>query len=247
MVYVTGDTHRDFMRVAAFCKRHETTKKDVLIILGDAGINYIGDGLDDRCKNDLKELPITLFCVHGNHERRPSTVKGYALSKFHGGLVYKQKRYPNLLFAKDGETYDFDGQKCFVIGGAYSVDKANRLAKGYLWFEDEQPSAEIKKQVEANLERMNHHADIILSHTCPLKYIPTETFLPHIDQSAVDRSTEEWLDTIEDKTDYGLWYCGHYHTNKSVNKMRFLYTEIVAISPYDKASKNSESEKKSNE
>lgn len=41
--------------------------------------------------------------------------------------------------------------KTIVIGGAYSVDKFYRLSKGYNWFEDEQPSDEIKAYVESNL------------------------------------------------------------------------------------------------
>lgn len=51
-------------------------------------------------------------------------------------------------FAIDGEIYDFFGHSCIVIGGAYSVDKYYRLARGYNWFEDEQPSDEIKEKVE---------------------------------------------------------------------------------------------------
>ena len=40
MIYITGDTHRDFGRIFDFCEENGTTKDDVLIILGDAGINY---------------------------------------------------------------------------------------------------------------------------------------------------------------------------------------------------------------
>ena len=42
-------------------------------------------------------------------------------------MVWVEDKYPNLLFAKDGEVYDFDGYKCLVIGGAYSVDKYWRI------------------------------------------------------------------------------------------------------------------------
>ena len=43
--------------------------------------------------------------------------------EWHGGLVYREEEYPNLVFAKDGEIYDIAGKKTIVIGGAYSVDK----------------------------------------------------------------------------------------------------------------------------
>ncbi len=48
----------------------------------------------------------------------------------------------------------------------------------------------IKAKVESVLEKRNWQVDIVLSHTCPLRYEPTEVFLPFIDQSKVDKSTE---------------------------------------------------------
>ena len=114
-----------------------------------------------------------------------------------------------------------NGLNYLAIGGAYSVDKFYRVARGYGWWVDEQPSDEIKRYVEKQLR--THKVDIVLSHTCPGKYIPTEMFLPTIDQSAVDHSTEEWLDKIEDSLDYRAWYCGHWHTDKRVDRMHFLY------------------------
>lgn len=43
---------------------------------------------------------------------------GYKLVSWHGGLVYKEEKYPNILFAKDGEIYDFNGKSVMPIGGA---------------------------------------------------------------------------------------------------------------------------------
>ena len=59
MIYITGDTHRDFRNVARFCEQIHTEKTDVLIILGDAGINYYGGEQDVRKKKYLESLPIT--------------------------------------------------------------------------------------------------------------------------------------------------------------------------------------------
>ena len=112
--------------------------------------------------------------------------------------MYKESTYPNLLFAKDGEIYDLDGHKAIAIGGAYSVDKYYRLASGGHWWPDEQPSDEIKRRVEEKLASVSWRVDIVMSHTCPDKYIPVEALLPGINQDFVDRSTEKWLDTIED-------------------------------------------------
>ena len=63
-IYITGDTHRDFERLYYFCEENRTTKDDIMIILGDAGINYYLLGTDDNLKDELNSMPITLFCIH---------------------------------------------------------------------------------------------------------------------------------------------------------------------------------------
>lgn len=226
MIYITGDTHRDFRRIAYFCDTVGTRTGDTLIILGDAGINYFGGQKDKEFKRMLSELPVTLFCIHGNHEQRPAALPGYFEAQWRGGVVYREKEYTNLLFARDGEVFDFDGRQCLVIGGAYSVDKPYRT-QNVSWWPDEQPSEAIRRSVEARLKALGNRVDVILSHTCPLKYEPVEVFLPGIDQSAVDKSTEQWLDVLEDRLSYDRWYCAHYHTEKAVDKLRFLYQSIM--------------------
>lgn len=226
MIFITGDTHRNFKHIVSFCKKFNTSKKDVLLILGDAGINYCENQEDDIIKEGLQKLPITLFCIHGNHEARPESISTYELAYFHEGKVYVEEHYPNILFAKDGEIYNLDGKKTIVIGGAYSVDKYYRLKNHWRWWKDEQPSEYTKSFVENKLLANDWNVDVVLSHTTPSKYEPVETFLPMIDQSAVDKSTELWLDEIEDRLEYKKWYCGHYHIDKSIDKIRFLYNTI---------------------
>ncbi len=100
------------------------------------------------------------------------------------------------------------------------MDKMIRLMYGYGWWPDEQPSEEIKRDVERKLDELRWKVDVVLSHTTPLKYEPVEVFLKGIDQSKVDKSTEEWLDGIEDRLDYQKWYCGHYHTERRLTGWR---------------------------
>lgn len=233
MVYITGDTHGDFRRVADFCDMHQTSREDILIVLGDAGINYYRRWKDMHLKEQLTKLPITLFCIHGNHEIRPHKITSYRLIDWHDGQVYVEDDYPNILFGIDGNIYTIGNQRCVVIGGAYSVDKSYRLINGWGWWADEQPSPEIKAFVEEQLRGCDYRVDVVLSHTCPLKYEPIEVFLPCIDQSDVDKSTEEWLDTIEDALQYTRWYCGHYHTEKKIDHMRFLFEAIEPFSVPD--------------
>ena len=227
MVYYTGDIHGNVKGVAAFAKQFELTESDVLVILGDVGANYYGNKRDRYCKDDLAQMKPTVFCIHGNHERRPAAIPGYRQKEWNGGVVWYEKEYPHLLFAKDGDIFDIEGTRHLVIGGAYSVDKYYRLARNYLWFPDEQPTAEIKAYVEDQITK--HQIDIVLSHTCPYKYEPREAFLPMIDQSTVDDSTERWLDEIEEKVDYKAWLCGHWHIDKQIDKLHFMFNDVVTL------------------
>lgn len=226
MIYYTGDIHGSAAEVIAFCNKMELTEDDIVILLGDVGANYFGNWRDTDIKAELQELPPTFFCIHGNHEMRPSTIPTYLTKEWNGGTVWYEEEYPSLLFAKDGELFTLDGQTHLVLGGAYSVDKYYRLSRGYGWWEDEQPSEEIKAACQRRIEACGHVVDIVLSHTCPYKYIPREAFLPMINQDSVDDSTERWLDSIGDSLTYKRWYCGHWHINKRIDKMHFLFHDF---------------------
>lgn len=226
MIYITGDKHGDYTSIFNFCDKYKTNINDIMIVLGDAGINYYLDDRDYILKNSLLKLPITLFCIHGNHEERPENINTYKTKTFNGGIIYYEEDYPNILFAKDGEIYSFNGLSTLVIGGAYSVDKEYRLLNGYNWYPSEQPSTETKEHIKNVLKNNNYNIDIILSHTYPLKYEPVEVFLSSINQDKVDKSTEVFLDEIENTTNYKIWYCGHFHTDKKIDKMRFMMNDI---------------------
>lgn len=231
MVYITGDTHGEFRHIKRFCEIANTSKSDTLIILGDSGLNYYTDERQHRFKSKAARLPITLFCIHGNHEERAELLPQYTLKRLWGGRVLVEPQYPSLLFAQDGEVYNIPSQSgikpSLVIGGAYSVDKFYRLNTGANWYQSEQPSDSIKLKVESALKARGLQIDTILSHTCPFRYIPREWFIAGIDQSTVDVSTELWLDDIlTNLIHYNKWYCGHYHGDKVIDKLEFMYYNI---------------------
>ncbi|NLJ19389.1 metallophosphoesterase [Globicatella sulfidifaciens] len=226
MIYITGDTHRDFERVMDFCDEVGTSQEeDIMIILGDAMINYYLDANDTWLKEELSEYPITFFFIHGNHEERPYMIDSYEEDDWNGGIIYVEKEYPHLIFAKDGEIYDFDGRKAMAIGGAYSVDRFSRD----VWFDTEQPDEIIKTYVEQQLDKIDWKIDYIFSHTAPYKYEPREEYLPNINQEYIDKSTEQWLDEIEDKLDYERWYLGHYHCDKRIDRVTIMYMEFEEL------------------
>lgn len=245
--YITGDKHRDFTQVEQFCIQERTKRKDVLIVLGDASFNYYGDERDDELKTVVSGFSITLFCLHGNKEQRPHNVGSYGIRNFCGGKVYYEPKYPNILFAIDGEVYTFDGREYLVMGGAHSVDKQRCIELNKPYFNDEMPSEESKAKALQNLSIRGNKIYGLLTHTCPLKYLPREVFMTTMEnvqkrakktgfalpffkkktfKPDIDRSTEEWLDKIEDTVEYTEWFCGHYHVDKSIDKITMLHRYI---------------------
>jgi len=230
MVYLTGDIHGNVRDALWLIQKHQITPNDIFVLLGDVGLNYYGNEQGDKKRKKLlNSAGVPILCIHGNHEERPFNIQSYGETTWHGGTVYIEEKFPNLLFAKDGEIYDLEGHKAIAAGGAYSVDKFYRLRNGMHWFPDEQPSDEIKQIVEQQLSRRDWKMEIILSHTCPQKYVPTEAFMPGLDQSLIDHSTEEWLDYLEGKLDYDAWFCGHWHIDKRIDKIHFLMHGIEAL------------------
>ena len=61
MIYITGDKHGDFSEVYAFCYKNKTTRDDLMIVLGDAGINYYANEQDIYLKNSLLQLLSFVF------------------------------------------------------------------------------------------------------------------------------------------------------------------------------------------
>ena len=241
--FITGDKHRRFEKVKEFCREMNTRRKDVLIILGDPGFNYYDDKRDDELKKEISKLNITLFCLHGNKENRPQNVGTYGVRSFCGGKVYYEPKYPNIYFAIDGEIYTFEGKKYMVVGGAHSVDKLRCLDEGTPFWYDEMPDDATKETVELNLQKEGNKIYGMMTHTCPIDYLPTEMFMSTRQNASIkrkprkakskklfkpdiDRSTEIWLGELEKKLDYEVWFCGHYHVDKQIDKIQMICNDI---------------------
>lgn len=157
MIYFTGDIHGAVDGIADFINKIHPTMEDVIVLLGDVGANYYTGRRDNLLKAFLNDAGTVFLCIHGNHERRPTTIPGYVETEWHGGKAWVQPEYPNLIFARDGEIYTLNGLRYLVIGGAYSVDKYYRLSRGWGWWPDEQPSPEIKTLAESAPQAAARH------------------------------------------------------------------------------------------
>ena len=99
-IFLTGDKHGDFFDLVKDSNRYGLSNKDLLIILGDVGVNYFGTAFfsrnDNHAKTQLSQIPCTILCVHGNHELRPTSkeIKGkYRRIEWMAGQAYKTTIY----------------------------------------------------------------------------------------------------------------------------------------------------------
>lgn len=98
------------------------------------------------------------------------------------------------------------------------------------WFKSEQMDMNTKNRVVDTLARKRWACDIILTHTAPIQYEPTEVFLPSVNQSSVDKSMEKFFGQLIKTIQFQHWYAGHYHVDKAVNdNFMFLYKKVIPL------------------
>lgn len=235
-IFLKGDCHGEFQTIQDWVnsikdnpKQQALDDTDVLILLGDVGINYFLNIKDSRNKAFLcAQFPGIILCIMGNHEKRPNLMPNmHIITEKFGGKVYQDAAFPRINWTINGEIYNINGKTFFPIDGAYSVDKYYRLDRGWAWFPEEIIDDEDKEKVRQTAMQITA-VDYVLSHTCPISKEPIETFLDFIDQSTVDTSEEEFLQEIWDNLYFEKWFCGHWHTEKD-GKLTFLYHRIIEL------------------
>jgi 3-oxoacid CoA-transferase subunit A len=245
--YCIGDTHGVMQPIVDWAARLHDIVGSLddygLIIMGDAGFNYY---LNDRDKSTKKKVNnlwgLTIYCVRGNHEQRPELVPGMNNNYDENvdNYVYYEDEFMNIRYLMDGYAYNFNGLRTLVLGGAYSVDKDYRLSKGYpwQWFEKEQLSAQEMQEIEKlytdefTKEFNGNKFDVVMSHTCPFSWQPTDLFLSTINQTKVDNTMEKWMDSFKDKIQWKLWIFGHFHADRYIHmhpQIRMIYHDIEPL------------------
>lgn len=229
-VFIGGDIHGEVSKIKKFCEMEQTTTEDILILLGDVGLNYTLDKYDKMFKEYISKLPITILCIHGNHEERPANIGSYLIKSYEdfGCNCWVEENYPNIIFPFDGKM-TIKNKTFLVMGGAYSVDKYYRLLSFKKWFKSEQMSEETKNYIRRLVSSQKDY-DYVLTHTAPVSEEPTYLFLAGIDQDSVEKDMEIFLEEIKNKINFKHWYFGHYHDDKNFKpKFTILYNNFINL------------------
>lgn len=215
---ITGDTHGERARFSALVAEN---KGEILIIAGDCGLVFLDDAEERRFLDELAEEDITICFVDGNHENFDA-LGAYPVERWRGGNVHRIRR--NILHLMRGQIFRIEGQSVFVMGGAYSRDRAMRV-EGLSYWKSELPVREEYDEAARNLALHRFSVDYIISHTAPREIIHRmgRQIDPH------DAELTGFLEWVMYETEYKEWFFGHWHTEKTVGNHRALWFDVVEV------------------
>ncbi len=248
MVLITGDTHGRFDRLMTLrsLRAGGLRRGDCLIICGDFGGVWFADGQQERVLDQLARLPYTVLFADGNHENF-DCLETYPVTDWNGGRVQVIRR--NVLHLMRGEIYEIEGKSYFVLGGAASHDLWNGVldpaspdfieryralrrrgaffrVKGASWWPQELPSEEELARAWVNLQTHGMAVDVVITHCAPTavqdmiaRKLQNDTYVPNL--------LTDFLQLVWNTCQFGAWYCGHYHREMKIGRLRVLHESLV--------------------
>jgi len=224
---ITGDTHGtlDIDKVERFFGEHEGeyTEDDYLIICGDVGVCGFSPDVEKETRRILKEIPVTVLFIDGNHEHH-ERLNDHPVDEWMSGKVHFVES--SIIHLMRGQVYDIDGVRFFTFGGAYSVDRYMRT-QGIDWFPEEIPTREEYEEGLDNLEACGYKVDYIITHTAPREVAAA---LGYGEESFDEIALRRYLQQIADEAEFKMWFFGHFHEDEVIeNIFMAMYDEVAVI------------------
>lgn len=251
MIYLTGDTHGDWMnrlKMDSFPEQKEMTKDDYVIVCGDFGI-WDNSNREKYNLDWLENRSFTTLFVSGNHENY-DILDNLLVEEWHGGKVNFIR--PSVIHLMRGQIFHVKNKTFFTFGGASSHDisagilepddpnfkeKKKQLDKKpyalyrinhVSWWERELPSEEEMQEGWNNLEKQNNEVDYIITHS------PYTSLLREMDGGSGLYKSDyltDYLQKIKQIVKYKKFFFGHMHQNVNFNleKAICIYEQIIRI------------------
>ena len=243
-IYITGDIHGDFNKIANETNFFKYKEEDYYIICGDFGI------WDLKNVKTLQKLasfiPCTVLFCDGNHENF-NILYSFPIVDYCGGKAHKIA--DNIYHLIRGEIFTIEGKTFFAMGGASSHDiedgildpkdryfsrKRRRLEeagrymfriKGRSWWPEEMPSLDEYSNARFNLLKYHFKVDYILTHCAPTR------IQSRLDSQFKPDTLTDFLNEVFITTEFKHWYCGHYHRNQDFvdDNFTILYGQIRKV------------------
>lgn len=223
-IFISGDIHGTVdigKLVKYFDWRNDLTKDDYLILCGDVGVCGFQSEQEKATIATLRKLPVTTLFCDGNHENFDK-LYGYAEEEWNGGMIHRI--CDDIIHLMRGQVYDIDNLSFYVFGGAYSVDRNNRV-EGITWFEEEIPSDDEIQMGWSNLETNDFSVDYVITHTAPYEVISALGFDVYEEEEAFIKELQRMADNME----FQQWFFGHLHEDVRIEEYTCVYNEMIEL------------------
>ncbi len=230
MIYVCGDLHGTYDMAKIYNRNFPESaymKKgsDFLIQLGDFGLIWYPKGVREYDKNNssMRELAnkkYNFLFLDGNHENHDLLNELEVVEKWGGKVgIIRFANGKNIYHLKRGEIYTINNKKILTIGGALSIDRANRV-EGLTWWSGELLSKADEDNIFKNLEIHNYKVDFILTHTAPFSIVKRILYKYGMSSTKLhDDPTTKVLEQVYARCEFKQWHFGHFHID------RFIYED----------------------
>lgn len=209
-VLVVGDSHGDSDFIEFMF--HQAIKRNCSKIfqLGDFGfwphVNW-GRKFIEYTREASTKYEIPLYWIDGNHDAHPSFWLHGELggdNQFYRNNVNFLNTGGNTWYSPRGHTWEWDGIKFLSVGGAWSIDKDQRVP-GQSWWETELISYE-----DVEFAKKAGKVNVLFSHDT-VTYVK----VPGIHPIKEGERNREKIDEIVKHCQPELLIHGHYHTRYS--------------------------------
>lgn len=212
-----GDTHASWKILNQILHYVEY---DVAIQLGDFGffpsLQNIESGTYGLGKIKTQGKPF--YWIPGNHEHWDH-LENHIIKENYDKPIHV---YGDIYHIPRGATFELNGKIFMGFGGAYSIDKLQRIA-GISWFPQEQPGY----ADQTRLLEYKGKVDYFLAHTIPDSCLNLmENLIKIVPPDFTNRILEEFVKRY--KPTY--MYCGHWHRRHS---FKVYETQVEVLSNID--------------
>ncbi|MBQ3220256.1 MAG: metallophosphoesterase [Clostridia bacterium] len=213
MIYFLSDVHENINFVGLQKYLEIATKNDLLIILGDIGLNFSDNKENRNFTEKFLRINKNIAFIEGNHENF-AFLDGFPVEEWKGGKVNRISK--NIVRLMRGNIYDIDERKFFAFGGCKSSPKWKEMG---LWHYGEEPTKEEFEFAILNLKKHNNNVDFVLTHKYDIKGQGTNSEL-----------LMELCSYIDKNVAYKKWISGHWHKQKEYDSKHLLvYDNLVPI------------------